>query len=91
MFTAPALKRYVTSNTHNPHCNSFHQEIWDISRLFTHFSCTTFPSSLRILHFLPLEVDKSARRKSEKETLAYLGLAARASDTKQHRLKLQLM
>ena len=54
MFTAQALKRYVTSNTHNPHCNSFHQEIWDISRLFTHLSCTTFPSSLRILHFFCL-------------------------------------
>ena len=84
MFTAQALKRYVTSNTHNPHCNSFHQEIWDISRLFTHFSCTTFPSSLRILHFLPLEVGKSAGRKSEKETLAFLGLAAKASDTKRN-------
>ena len=62
MFTAQALKRYVTSNTHNPHCNSFHQAIWDISRLFTRFSCTTFPSSLRILHFLPLGVGKSAGR-----------------------------
>ena len=38
MFTAVALKWDVTSNTHNPQCKSFHQDIWDISWLLTHFS-----------------------------------------------------
>ena len=38
MFTAPALKWYMTSNTHNPRWKSFHLEIWDISLLYTHFS-----------------------------------------------------
>ena len=38
MFTAVALKSDVTSNTHNPQCKSFHQDIWDISWLLTHFS-----------------------------------------------------
>ena len=39
MFIAPALKWHVlTSNTHNLRWKSFHLEIWDISRLFTHFS-----------------------------------------------------
>ena len=43
MFIALALKWYVTSNTHNPRWKSFHLEIWDISRLFTHFSLV-FPA-----------------------------------------------
>ena len=38
MSTATAESDTVTSNTHNPCWKSFHLEIWDISRLFTHFS-----------------------------------------------------
>ena len=81
MFTAQALKRYVTSTR--------------IFRTFHDFlpisHALLFPAlSESCIFFLPLGVGKSAGRKSEKETLAFLGLAAKASDTKQHRLKLQL-
>ena len=50
MFTAPALKWYVTSNIHNPHWKSFRWEICDISRLFTHFS-QPFPALVQTTSF----------------------------------------
>ena len=60
MFTAPALKWYVTSNTHNSCWKSFHLEIWDISRLFTYFSLL-FPALGSESHiFRLLGVGKSA-------------------------------
>ena len=80
MFTAKALKRYVTSTRK---FGTFH-DFLPISHALL------FPALSESYIFLPLEVGKSAGRKSEKETLAFLGLAAKASDTKQHRLKLQL-
>ena len=53
MFTPPALKWYVTSNTHNPYWKSFHLE--NLGHLATfHPFLTAFPSSwFRISHFLP--------------------------------------
>ena len=38
MFATPALKWYVTSNTHILQWKAFQQKIWDILWLFTHFS-----------------------------------------------------
>ena len=38
MFTDSVFRRCVTSNTHNLRWKSFRLEIWDISRLFSHFS-----------------------------------------------------
>ena len=50
MFTAPALKRYVPCNTHNPRWKSFHLENWDISLDFYSF-LTTFPSFQNLTFF----------------------------------------
>jgi len=56
MFTALplAFKWYVTSNTHNPRWKSFDLEIWDFSRLYTHFSLL-FPALGSESHFFLIQ------------------------------------
>ena len=79
MFTAQALKKYVTSTRK---FGTFHD--------FLPISHALLFPALSESYIFCLFIGESAGRKSERETLAFLGLAAKASDTKQHRLKLQL-